>query len=498
MDADQIVEIVERAKVVVWRAELPQLVFSYVSPFVEEMTGYPREMWYEPGFWERTLHEEDRDWAIAFCQEQTALGANHDIEYRMVAADGTVRWVLDLVSVRREEAGSMSLCGVFVDITDQKHLEEQRALGLADMAAADRAKAAMASHIATELRRPLADLRAATRNLRMACPEDAPLAVLSEIERQSRTIGTLIDDVVEVIGTRAPDAGGAASRVSVDRLVADAVRTIEPRARSRGIGVEATVFDSAKIDVQVDRTALTRAVTELLANAVKHTTVGRVVLSVRAEHGALLIRLTDTGIAPVEADGPAPARLAALPSAAARSRSLGLQAVRGIVESLGGSLSASHHLNIGTRIEVAIPVEIALADMPAPCPAQPVRALYVEDDSTNAAVMTELLKLQGVQAVIASDGEQGLRLFQDQSFDLVLMDLQMPGIGGLETARKLRAVEAREGRHRTPIVAVTAQSQRADMRACLDAGMDAHLSKPVRLEALDAVIERHLGKTLAG
>lgn len=118
-----------------------------------------------------------------------------------------------------------------------------------------------------------------------------------------------------------------------------------------------------------------------------------------------------------------------------------------------------------------------------PCPER--QALLVEDDELNQLVAKELLYLIGISAVVAGDGHQALKILQNQSFDLIFMDINMPGIDGYETTRRIRA-----GGNTTPIIALTATTVAGSRQRCLEAGMDDYLSKPFELRDLKATTER--------
>jgi len=116
-----------------------------------------------------------------------------------------------------------------------------------------------------------------------------------------------------------------------------------------------------------------------------------------------------------------------------------------------------------------------------------MKTLVVEDNPVNQLVIGGYLESLGHSVVTADDGRAALEILARQSFDLIFMDVRLPVIDGLEATRRIRAEEG-EGRH-LPIVALTANAQAADRDACLDAGMDLHLRKPMQLEDLQGVIE---------
>jgi PAS domain S-box-containing protein len=107
-----------------WEADLQTLQFSYVSAQAERILGYPRAMWLAPDFWVAHMHPDDRAWATAFCATATREGRNHHFEYRMIAADGRVVWLRDMVSLVYEAGKATKLCGIMIDVTDRKRAED--------------------------------------------------------------------------------------------------------------------------------------------------------------------------------------------------------------------------------------------------------------------------------------------------------------------------------------------------------------------------------------
>lgn len=110
---------------IVWEADAETFQFTFVSPQAERILGYPIERWLEPGFWRNHTHPDDMDWCSAFCMDSTKRGQDHEFEYRMIAADGSVVWLHDIVSVRVEPRGGCSLSGIMLDITNRKHAQEE-------------------------------------------------------------------------------------------------------------------------------------------------------------------------------------------------------------------------------------------------------------------------------------------------------------------------------------------------------------------------------------
>jgi len=132
-------DLVNSVEGIVWEADVPSFRFSFVSKQAERILGYPVESWLsEPTFWTDHLHPDDRQWAVRFCESAVADKRDHDFEYRMVAADGRVVWVRDLVTVVVQGDRANQLRGVMVDITDRKQAEEERHAHLRFLESMDR------------------------------------------------------------------------------------------------------------------------------------------------------------------------------------------------------------------------------------------------------------------------------------------------------------------------------------------------------------------------
>lgn len=117
--------LVERMHVVTWEGDPATMRFTYVSEYAERLLGYPREAWYEPNFWIERLHPEDREATVEYCRSTTAAGKDHRFDYRMLHADGSIVWIDDVVQVTTDADRIVGVCGLMIDITERKKLEEQ-------------------------------------------------------------------------------------------------------------------------------------------------------------------------------------------------------------------------------------------------------------------------------------------------------------------------------------------------------------------------------------
>jgi PAS domain S-box-containing protein len=116
--------LVESTRAVAWELDLASQTFTYISPQVEEITGYSPEQWTDLAFWASILYQDDRDYAISFCETETAKGKDHEFEYRILAADGRILWIKDIVSVVKENGRPVAMRGYLLDITERKLAED--------------------------------------------------------------------------------------------------------------------------------------------------------------------------------------------------------------------------------------------------------------------------------------------------------------------------------------------------------------------------------------
>ncbi|WP_170162335.1 PAS domain-containing protein [Caldimonas tepidiphila] len=440
--------------------------------------------------WSDALHPEDRErsrdrWAQAVRAQQP-----YETEHRLLQADGDYRWHLSrAVPVPGADGRVDRWYGTSTDI----HALKQ----------ADAAVQAFLATLGHELRNPLGPLRNAAQLLRFQGLGEAHLAWSAQVvDRQVRHLARLIDDLLDLSRVTQNKLELRRQRVTLRELVDGAVEgsvALIERHRHR---LE-LALPEAEIVLDADPVRLVQVLQNLLDNAAKYTPPGgRIRLSADVDAAGLAISVQDDGI------GIAPAgseRLFEMFYQADRGdeggRSglgIGLTLVRRLVQMHGGSVEVhSEGEGRGSTFVVRLPLPgagpAAGAEVPpaAAGAALPRLRLLVVDDNVDAAESTALLlTLAGHEVHVAHDGAQAVREAERLRPDLVLLDIGMPVLDGCGAALRIRASDW--GRS-MPLVAQTGWAQEEDLRRTREAGFDAHLVKPVALEALTALIAELLG-----
>ena len=246
----------------------------------------------------------------------------------------------------------------------------------------------------------------------------------------------------------------------------------------------------------------------LISNALKFTDNGEVRVTAATDGEALRLMVSDTGV------GIAPERAEALfdkftQADASTTRryggtGLGLSICRELAQLMGGEIWVESTFGAGSTFAVRLPlakVGVALAPQFALPPALSpqteaalprLRVLAAEDNSVNQLVLKTLLQQVGVEPHVVDNGAQALQAWQDQPWDVILMDMQMPVMDGLTATQAIREAESAAGRPRTPIIALTANAMSHQIRLCREAGMDGHVAKPIESARLFAALEAAL------
>lgn len=496
--------------------------FLQVNAALCAMLGYSEEELLRGNF-QSITHPEDLEPDLALVNE--CLEGKRDtyvMEKRYIRRDGQVLTARLLVGLVRDSFGlPVHFVSLIEDITERKRLERelQRAKEAAEQAT--RAKTLFLARMSHEIRTPLSGVLGMLDLLRESGLNEEQRTYVETAIASGETLLALLNDLLDLSRIETGAIELRPEPVNIVGLMDELYRGFQPKAERQGLQFELRIEPDLPRVVRVDGRAVRQIALNFVSNALKFTNRGSVVIEVRWEGAAggvtgqlhLVVRDTGPGIAPADLEEifsdfgqtEAGRRLG--------GAGLGLAIARRLGEAMGGRVWAESELGSGSAFHASLPVEaignsveVGLEDRQVVPQngvhdrSEAARVLVVEDHPVNQLVLRRLLEKVGHEVEVAPDGAAALSVLEtaEERFDLLLVDLQMPNVNGLELTREIRTREAggmmyaRRG-GRVPIVVLTAHAWTDDRQRCLEAGADAYLAKPVQAQILYGVVGKLIG-----
>ncbi len=291
----------------------------------------------------------------------------------------------------------------------------------------------------------------------------------------------------------------------MDELIAGVVSAYAANAAAKSLAFASAVEPGAAGTWLGDAVRVRQILMNLVSNAIKFTEHGSISLEAAASESGVSFVVVDTGMGIAESELPKLfSKFSQVDDSATRNfggTGLGLAICRELAELMGGEIGVQSAPGTGSCFRVRLPLrkqgEARRSTPVRPTPAaasldrpedRPVRILAAEDNPTNQRVLAALLKSLDVELTLVVNGRQAVEAWRSSPFDLILMDIQMPEMGGVAASRLIRADEAARGARPIPIIAVSANAMSHQVEEYLEAGMTAHVAKPIDFRALCAAI----------
>ncbi len=424
----------------------------------------------------------------------------------LVASEGTVVPVRFVLSCDQEacpqEEGQVLLAIIDMTLVRRREMELARAVEAAQ--AADKAKSEFLATMSHELRTPLNGILGMLQLLADSSLEEEQRFYVEQARSASRHLVRLLSDILDFARLDAGRPEPVWERFTLTTDILEPIRgAFHLEAQSKGLELHLEVAPETPSGLVGDAGRLRQILLNLVGNAIKYTPEGKVTVLVEPCRQGLRLWVEDTGV------GMGDAFLAHLFEPFRRGAhltstsgvGLGMAIVARLVRLLGGSLCVASAPASGTTVVVTVPArpvgEVAPTEAAAVvAPVEPsctgrVRVLVVEDEDINRFVAVRLLRSRGYDVREAKNGAEALEWLAEECFDVVLMDIQMPVLDGIETTRRIRSssLPYRD----IPILAMTAHSLQEDRERVRAAGMHAHISKPFDIAQVEEAIQEALG-----
>ncbi|RJL06171.1 response regulator [Paracoccus aestuarii] len=402
------------------------------------------------------------------------------------------------ISIARGKQGPLIVA--FVRDVSRRAADEAELIEARDRAVAgERAKARMIAVMSHEMRTPLNGVLGLLDLLRLTPLNDRQQEYLGAMEHSGRMLLRHVNDVLDASRARGGRLELAREPVDLRALISGALDGMQAQARAAGNRLVAEWMDGDDRAVMADAARLEQIIVNLVGNAIKFTENGtiRVELDRSAGSGQVEIRVIDTGsgipAGDIDRIFDEFVTLGSTFDRRVQGTGLGLSIVKGLVDAMGGQIDLESEPGQGTAFRVLLPLtpvkeapRVPDQPMAIPAPTRSLSVLLVEDNAINRLVAREMMARQSCTVTEAEDGILGVERAMATRYDIILMDISMPRMNGIEAARRIRA----EGPNRdTPIIALTAHAMPEDLESFRAAGMDRTLVKPLSRADLAALLD---------
>nr|WP_295107854.1 ATP-binding protein [uncultured Caulobacter sp.] len=463
---------------------------------MESVTGYARAELPTLEAWFEKLYSDSSGKLLARYLDQRAQGFPATVEGSIRRKDGEVRRI-----EFRACNDSVGEIWVANDITERDAMERELVAAKERAEAGARSKAEFLANMSHELRTPLTAIIGFAELLaREGALGSQERRWLGRIEDASKALHSIVNDVLDFSKLEEGAVELESAPFGLRKLVSDTAALLADQAQRKGIGLEIIIDDGLNDGRTADAGRLRQILLNLISNAVKFTNHGQVTIRVSEDlgpRGEPLCRfaISDTGIGiPAAALDQVFQRFVQADGSISREfggTGLGLAICRRLVELMSGKIGVESQIGSGSTFWFSVVLAHAtdvdqVVQEGLAIDAGPVRLLLVEDAEANQELVCTILRSVGVEVDVVSNGAEAVEAVQISAYDLVLMDVQMPVMGGVQATRIIRSLGGEFAN--LPIIALSANVLPAQVADYHRAGMDAHLAKPINPREMLATV----------
>jgi PAS domain S-box-containing protein len=475
--------------------------FDYSGTTLEEMAG---------SGWQKIQHPDHVDRVVEKITRCFQRGEVWDDTFPLRGRDGEYRWFLSRAVPIRDASGAVSRWfGTNTDITESKLLEAELALARDQALESARMKSEFLANMSHEIRTPMNGILGMTDLVLETELDPQQREYLGMARTSGRALLALLNDILDFSKIEAGKLELETVDFDVRESLENLLKPLGLRAKQKGLELRVEIAADVPEHLVGDPMRLRQILLNFVDNALKFTAHGSITVKVAAEppragEQVLQFSVADTGVGiPVEKQSVIFEAFAQVDGSTTRNyggTGLGLAIASQLIARMGGEITLDSVVGQGTtfRFTACFGTAQRLGTVPAAplaAGAEEIRTghglhiLLAEDNAINRALATGILKKRGHSLVHAMNGREALEIAGTGTFDLILMDVQMPEMGGFEATARIRATELGTGRH-TPIIAMTAHAMTGDRERCLAAGMDDYLAKPLEKAELLGLLAR--------
>jgi PAS domain S-box-containing protein len=482
----------------------------YYSPRFKEQVGYEdHELENVLDTWDSRLHAEDRDRVWRQIRDHLDNQVPFECEHRLLTKSGVYRWFLARGQALWDEDGQpVRMLGSYTDVTHHKVAELELSQARDAALESDRMKTEFLANMSHELRTPLNGIIGHSEILLEDMTDPEMIDDVRRIHTAGQHLLALVDDLLNLERISAGKTTLNVEIFDVHSVVEDVAAMVQPMIETNGNRLEWSV-DASIGRLHTDAVKLRQILFNLLSNAAKFTTDGGITLDVLPEsHGGeawILLRVKDEGIGIPTNKLPrifeSFTQADSTISRAYGGTGLGLTLTQRLSRLLGGDIEVSSEVGRGSTFEVRLPQRVQVQgeegeeseDMDGEVPAVThlggSRVLVVDDNEDNRNVMCRRLRRAGYAVDEARGGAEALESIDANTFDIVLLDIMMPDINGIEVLQTIRESQSRT---ELPVIMVTAKGMSEDIVEALEAGANDYVTKPPDMPVICARIEIQL------